>query len=100
MPIADTPDTPDTTGQWARAHIIVATIAAVTATSVAPCADTFSPWDGNNAPPEVPEVQECLAGPCRKVWEVTAVAPWGRKGKLTVLGSKGPTFFLLYFFLL
>ena len=27
--------------------------------------------------------------------KVTAIAPWGGKGELTVLGSKGPTFFFI-----
>jgi len=79
---------------------VIMAIAAATATSEVPHADTFSPWDGDNVPLEVPEVQECLAGPCRGVWEVTAIAPWGRKGELTVLGSKGPTFFFIVLFLI
>src|SRR5260221_7303649 len=73
--------------------IPVTAIAAATAASEAPRADPFSPWDSDNAPPEVPEAQERFAGPCGRVWEVTAVAPWGGKGELTVLGSKGPIFF-------
>jgi len=76
----------------------VAAIAAATATSKAPCTDTFSPWDGDNVPLEVPEVQECLVGPCRGVWEVTAITPWGGKGKL--MGSKGPTYFFIVLFLI
>jgi hypothetical protein len=32
----------------------------------------FSPWDGDNVPPEVPKVQECTVGPCRRVWAVRA----------------------------
>jgi len=81
-------------------HRPVAAIAAATATSKALRADTFSPWDGDNVPSEVPEVQERLVGPCRGVWEVTAIAPWGGKGKLTVLGSKGPTYFFIVLFLI
>ncbi len=51
-------------------------------------------------PSEVPEVQERLVGPCRGVWEVTAIALWGGKGELTVLGSKGPTYFFIVLFLI
>src|SRR5712691_2102402 len=70
---------------------VIMAIAAATATSEVPHADTFSPWDGDNMPLEGPEVQECLAGPCRGVWEVTAIASWGRKGELTSgLGQQGP----------
>ncbi len=69
----------------------IAAIAAVAATSEVPRANAFSLWDGDNSPPEVPEAQEHFAGPCRRVQAVTAVAAWGRKGELTVWGSKGPT---------
>ena len=65
-------------------------ITAMTATSKALRANPFSPWDGNNAPLEVLEVQEHLAGPYRRVQVVSAVAARGGRGKLTVLGSKGP----------
>ena len=57
----------------------------------------FSPWDGNNAPAEVPKVQERTAGPWRMVWAVSAVTAWSGKGELTVLGSEGPLNFLFYF---
>ena len=67
----------------------VTAIAAATATSEAPRTNTFSPWDGDNAPPEVPEAQKWLAGPCRRVRAVSAVAARGGRGELTVLGSKG-----------
>jgi len=67
----------------------VTTIAAMTATSKAPRTNTFSPWNGNNVPPEVLEAQKWLAGPCRRVQVVSAVTTRGRRGKLTALGSKG-----------
>ena len=54
--------------------IAATVIAAAATTSEAPHANTFSPWDGNNAPPEVLEAQECLAGPYRRVWAVSAIA--------------------------
>jgi len=73
----------------AATAVPVTAIAAATATSEAPRANTFSPWDGDNTPPEVPEAQKWLAGPCRRVWVVSAVAARGGKGELTVLGSKG-----------
>jgi len=76
----------------------VTAIAAAADTSEAPYADPISPWDGDNAPPEVPEVQERLAGPSRRVRAVTAVAAWGGKGELTALGSKGPTYFFIVLF--
>jgi len=69
--------------------IPVTAIAAATTTSKAPCTNTFSPWDGDNVPLEVPEVQKWLAGPCRRVRAVSAIATRGGRGKLTVLGSKG-----------
>jgi hypothetical protein len=71
--------------------IPVAAITAMTSTSEAPRANAFSPWDGNNMPPEGPEAWECLAGPCRRVGVASAIAPWGGKGELTVLGGEGPT---------
>jgi len=81
----------------ARSHVAVTVTdvpvtatAATSATSEAPRANTFSPWDGDNVPLEVPEAQERLEGPCRKVWAVSAVAARGRRGELTVLSSKGP----------
>jgi len=76
----------------------VTAIAAAADTSEAPYADPISPWDGDNAPPEVPEVQERLAGPSRRVRAVTAVAAWGGKGELTALGSKGPTYYFIVLF--
>jgi hypothetical protein len=72
-------------------------IAAAASTSKAPHTNAFSPWGGNNTPPEVPKAQECIAGACRRVRAVSAVAAWGGKGELTVLGSEGPLKFLFYF---
>jgi len=77
---------------------LVTAIMAMATTSKVPHANPISPWDGDNAPPEVPEAQECLTGLCRRVQVVSTIATWGRRGELTVLGSKGPTYFLLYFF--
>jgi len=67
--------------------------ATATAASKEPRTNPFSLWDGNNTPLEVPEAQEGLMGPCRGVWAVSAIAAWSGKGKLTVMGSKGPNFF-------
>jgi len=40
--------------------------------------------------PEVLGAQECIAAPWGRVWAVSGVAARGRKGELTLLGSKGP----------
>jgi len=45
-------------------------IAAMAATSEVPHTNPTSPWDGDDMPLEVLEVQECLAGPCRRVQAV------------------------------
>ena len=76
----------------------VTAITTATAASEAPHTNPFSLWDGDNVLPEVPEVQECLEGPCRRVRAVSTIAARGRKGELAVLGSKGPNCFLLYSF--
>ena len=76
----------------------IAAIAVAASTSEALRTNVFGPWDSDNAPPEVPKAQGCIAGACRRVRAVSAVAPWGRKGELTtVLGSEGPLNFLFYF---
>ena len=77
--------------------IPITTIAATASTSKAPCANPFSPWDGDNMLPEVLKVQECTTGPWRRVWELSAITAWSRKGELTVLGSESPLKFLFYF---
>ncbi len=66
-------------------------IAAVTAGSEVPHVNPFSPWDGDNAPPEILEAQECLAGPWRRVHVVSAIGAWGGKGEVAVMGIKGRT---------
>ena len=69
---------------------IANTIAAVTATIEVPRSNSFCPWGGNDVLPEVLGAQECIAAPWGRVWAVSGVAARGRKGELTLLGSKGP----------
>jgi len=69
---------------------IANTIAAVTATIEVPHSNSFRLWGGNDALPEVLGAQECIAVPWGRVRAVSGIAARGRKGELTLLGSKGP----------
>ena len=71
-------------------HIAVTATAAIANTIKVPCSNSFRPWGGNDALPEVLGAQECITAPWGRVRTVSSVAARGRKGELTLLGSKGP----------
>ena len=78
--------------------ISVNAIAIVATKSEEACADPFSLWGVVSVLPEVLGPPECITVPCRREWAVTAIDPWGSKGELTILDSKGLLFYLFYCF--
>jgi len=59
-----------------------------------------SPQGCNNAPLEVPRMQEHLMPPHRRVWAVSGTAARGGKGVFTPSGQQGPFQLCSVFFLL